>query len=48
MAGGVEDNILPETVAGGKRVAGVVNSVDLMKVNETGTSGRSSGGFLNS
>lgn len=47
-AGGVEDNRLPQAVAGGKRLIGVVDSVDLINVNETGTSGRSSGGFLNS
>lgn len=47
-AGGVEDNKLLWWVAGGKRLIGMVDSVDLMKVNEIGADGRLAGPFLKS
>lgn len=46
--GGVEDSRLTWGAAGGRRLVGMVDSVDLMKVNEIGTSGRLAGGLLNS
>ena len=48
MMGGVDDSKLPWGVAGGRRLVGMVDSVDLMKVNEIGASGILAGGFLNS